>query len=88
VLPIVNTKGNFTRVDFPTNSRFDKVLYFSYETLVGFQLENGHVYAHSNEWGPTTAKHINLFFNSKNYMHHSLDKEDFQKAYKTLFLGE
>lgn len=84
MLPTVKTEGSFTTVYFPP----DRVLYFSYCNLVGFQLEDGRIYIHQNMWGATTAKHINSFFNPKNYTNHSLDKEDFQEAFNTLFFKE
>jgi hypothetical protein len=32
--------------------------YFSYETLVAIENEDGLI-VHANEWGPTTGKHLN-----------------------------
>lgn len=84
MLPTVKTEGNFTTVYFPP----DRVLYFSYCNLVGFQLENSRVYAHQNKWGPTTAKHINGFYDKKNVNHHVEPEEAFKEIYRALFLKE
>jgi hypothetical protein len=88
VLPTVKTEGNFTTVYFPQAALFNRVLYFSYDTLIGFQLENGHVYARSNEWGPTTAKHIGRFYDKENVNHHVESEEAFKEIYRALFLKE
>jgi exopolysaccharide biosynthesis protein len=88
VLPTVKTEGNFTTVFFPQAALFNKVLYFSYCNLVGFQLEDGRVYAHQNKWGSTTAKHINRFYDKKNVNHHVESEGAFKEIYRALFLKE
>lgn len=40
-------------------------LYFSYETLIGIIDGQDHNYVAKNEWGRTTAKHINWITTNK-----------------------
>ncbi len=55
--PIVRLKQiapNFTRINIG-----ETVLYFSYETLVAFEVD-GRIYATQEKYSRTTSKHINL----------------------------
>ncbi len=58
---------NFHSIQF-TKSNLDMyeatILYFSYETLVGFT-KNGETYCIENNWGTTTGKHLNYIQNDK-----------------------
>lgn len=37
----------------------NKKIWFSYETIVGFENPNGKLSVRQNVWGPTTGKHLN-----------------------------
>lgn len=49
-------RPNFTQVNVG-----NLTLWFSYETVVGYQVGWSPVIASENVWGPTTGKHLNYF---------------------------
>ena len=56
--------------------------YFSYETLVAFR-HNGKLYVHSNKWGNTTGKHLNLIDGGNKK--ERLNDEEFKQKYVECF---
>lgn len=40
-------------------------IWFSYRTMVAFQIENGNLFVRENEWGATTGKHLNAIDGGK-----------------------
>lgn len=63
------------RPNFSTVSVGNLTLWFSYQTVIGFQT-TGNVVASENVWGPTTGKHLNQFSDKSD----RLPREDFKRA--------
>jgi hypothetical protein len=55
----------------------DRILYFSYETLVGF-IDRNETFISENVWGKTTGKHLNLISEKKD----RIPFEEFQEELK------
>lgn len=66
-----NSAKNFNRV---TVGRID--LYFSYETVVAFQLGGEDIVISENNWGTTTGKHLNWINTDKSIR---VSSEEFTK---------
>ena len=67
---------SFSKSDLGTNEK--TILYFSYETLIGFT-HNGETYCIENEFSKTTAKHIKYVEEDKEKR---LSGLEFRKAVK------
>ena len=58
------------------------VVWFSYETCIGFKREYGCAIVRENQWGKTTKKHINHIKNEHEYI--QLNNEDFTKELREI----
>ena len=63
-LPTVSSYGNYSSSNYGAHTlRFDIggfTFWYSYKTLVAFKSPNNPFVVHSNIWGPTTGKHLNM----------------------------
>jgi hypothetical protein len=84
-LPKIHSYGNYASSNYgahclSVNMGNGLTLYFSYQTLVGFQgLTGRHV--RENEWGPTTGKHLNAIDGGNKKAR--LSASDFERAWQT-----
>ena len=62
-VPNFSSYGNYASSNYGVNSLLFTVgnfdYYFSYETLVAFRHPRVGMVVHTNDWGPTTGKHLN-----------------------------
>jgi hypothetical protein len=84
--PTIQKNGNMTTITFPEHPMSgarDRVVYFSYETLIGFQTSEGKVYIKEDDWSQETVEFINSITNDLPTTR--LSEKDFKQAYKELF---
>lgn len=62
-LPRISSYGNYSSSNYGANCMYVSVgpieIWYSYQTPVAFRVEGHSKVVHSNDWGPTTGKHLN-----------------------------
>ncbi len=84
-LPAFNSYGRYASDNYGSHClQFSdgagNMFWFSYQTLVAFNVGNGKI-VHSNDWGPTTGKHLNWIDGGDKKRR--LSDSDFKAAFAT-----
>lgn len=62
-LPRISSYGNYSSDNYGAHTLVVEIgpltVWFSYKTVVAFQLGGEPRVVHTNDWGPTTGKHLN-----------------------------
>ena len=63
-IPEFSTYGNYSNTNYGAHALMftdaaGNDYWFSYKTLVAFRGPSGKRFVHTNDWGPTTGKHLN-----------------------------
>jgi len=72
-----NNRPNAVRVDLE-----DRTLWFSYNTLIAFQIGDNSRVVSENCWGPTTGKHLNALGGDLSGKKYRVSRAEFERLYQ------
>jgi hypothetical protein len=83
MLPTIRRNGDMTTIVLYGVGEYNRILYFSYDTLIGFHTSEGQTVVLESARRSTTRGHIDSI--GSNFPIMRLNEKDFKQAYKELF---